>query len=271
MPEMSSALRTAAKELYDLPPAEFIAARNARAKEVDKTAAAAIRQLGKAAPAAWLAGQLARRNEDEFETAIGTGADLREAQEANDRSRILEADNQRRALVKTLVERARNIATSADLKPSTAVLDELSQTINAAISDEHAAEAVRSGLLIRSLHSTGLEPVDLTGAVALETDLPRLDKRNTSSGSTRSAQARAERKREAKKREIEEEKRREGIRRARKAAEEKQAEALARVSRLAAELEDLEAKKARKQDDLASARREADTLTRELAALTSES
>jgi hypothetical protein len=249
-------VRDAAIELYQLPPSAFIAARNARAKGGDKTFAAAVRPLIKPSPAAWLAGQLSRQYENEFEQAISTGTELRDAQGADDRSRITELDKQRRALVTELVDRARAIASDAGVKPSATVMNEVAQTINAALADDDAAAAVRSGLLVRALQSTGLEPVDLDRALALET-VPSRTPRSRAQSRTASASAARPTKAElarAAKQKADEKKRQEEARRARRDLEKKRHDAAERVSHLSDELDELKAAQTATANELASVR-----------------
>ena len=58
---------------------------------------------------------------------------------------------------------ARSLAAAAGVKVTQAVADQVEATLTAAMVDERCAEAVRSGLLVTALASTGVDEVDLSG------------------------------------------------------------------------------------------------------------
>ena len=159
-----------ADELYALTPAEFTAARNARARDVKDTKdlelAERVMSLRKPSPAAWAVNLLARERPGELEQLAELGGAMREAQQELDRDQLAELTRQRRALVQALAREAAALASAARHTLTTAVTEEVAQTLQAALSDPAAAAAVRSGRLQRALEATGVEPVDLTDAVA---------------------------------------------------------------------------------------------------------
>jgi hypothetical protein len=159
-----------ADELYGLAPAEFTAARNARARDIkdgkDLELAERVMSLRKPSPAAWAVNLLARERPGELEQLAELGAAMREAQDELDRAQLAELTRQRRALVHALAREAGSLASEARHNLTTAVADEVAQTLQAALNDSAAASAVRSGRLVRPLEATGVEPVDLTDAVA---------------------------------------------------------------------------------------------------------
>lgn len=157
-----------ATELYGLRPDEFTAARNDRAKTVaadDREVAARIRELRRPAPAAWLVNQLVRHRPDELEAILELGAEAREAQGRFDAAELAELGRQRRRLVSALAREAGALAEELGSPVRTPVLDEVAQTLQAAMSDAAAADAVRTGRLVRALEAVGVE-VDLSDAVA---------------------------------------------------------------------------------------------------------
>ncbi|MET0805975.1 MAG: hypothetical protein ABWX98_02585 [Lacisediminihabitans sp.] len=160
-------LERVAEELYGQPLREFIDHRTAAARALDKPLAASVRALRKPSPAAWLVDQLVRSDAAGIEAAIALGLHLQQAQADGEGDRIRDLSRQHRDEVRRLTDSARTIAVSAGLTASAAVLDEVAQTISAAMSDAGAAAAVRSGLLVRSLRSTGFEAVDLTDTLAV--------------------------------------------------------------------------------------------------------
>lgn len=164
-------LTTTAEELYSLLPGDFTATRNAKAKEAnqsgDKDLGKQIRGLPKPSMAAWLVNMLVRRRAEEIDGLLELGASLRQAQENLDQKQLRDLAGQRHELLSALVERARSLADDLDQNVSDAVADDVEQTLHAAMADVDAADAVASGMLTRALASTGWDPVDLEGAVAV--------------------------------------------------------------------------------------------------------
>ncbi|MFB6610489.1 transposase [Agromyces sp. NPDC056379] len=157
-----------ATELYGLRPDEFTAARNAQAQAVaadDRELAARIREFRRPSPAAWLVNQLVRHRTDEVAAILELGADAREAQGRFDAAELAELGRQRRRLVSALAHEAGDLADELGAPVRTPVLDEVAQTLQAAMSDAAAADAVRTGRLVRALEAVGVE-VDLSDAVA---------------------------------------------------------------------------------------------------------
>lgn len=160
-----------ADELYALLPGDFTAERNERAKQLkaegDADLAAAVRSLPKPTTAAWLVNQLVRHHGDEVEQVAQVGAALREAQEGLEKEELLQLNKQRQAVLRAVTRQARALAKELGNPVSTAIADEVEQTLRAVMSDPDAAAAVRSGTVLRSLSSTGFGAVDLSDAVAL--------------------------------------------------------------------------------------------------------
>ena len=167
---MPVTLASIADELYVLAPAEFTAARNAKVREVkdsaDKELAARVQELRKPSPAAWGVNLLARHRAAELEQLAQLGASMREAQAELDRAELGELTRQRRQVVAALARQASALASEAHHNLTAAVVEEVAQTLQAALGDPAAAAAVRSGRLVRPLESGGFDEVDLTDAVA---------------------------------------------------------------------------------------------------------
>ncbi|MFB9310861.1 hypothetical protein BJY17_003323 [Agromyces hippuratus] len=161
-------LDDAATALYALRPDEFTAARNARAQTVaadDRELAARIRELRRPSPAAWLVNQLVRHRPAEVAAILDLGSEARAAQAGFDTAELAELGRQRRRLVSALAREAGSLAEDLGSPVRTPVLDEVAQTLQAAMSDAAAADAVRTGRLVRALEAVGVE-VDLGDAVA---------------------------------------------------------------------------------------------------------
>lgn len=164
-------LESAARELYALLPGEFTAARNAKAKEAtqdgDKALAARLRSLPKPTAAAWLLNMMARHRRDEIDGVIELGAAMSQAQQELDPGQMRALGDQRRGLLSAMASSGRQLADELGHPVSPAVATEVEQTLRAAMSDPAAGAALASGLLTESFSSTGLDPVDLDGIVAV--------------------------------------------------------------------------------------------------------
>lgn len=158
-----------AAELLRQPPAEFVATRNARAKELrgqDRELADEVGRLPKPAPGAWAVDLLAHERPDQLTELLDLGAALREAQQALSRDRMQELATQAHLLVDRVARLAAGLAEQAGSALSDAGLGQVTQTLRAALADATAADAVRAGLLVRPLEPPGFGPVDLADAVA---------------------------------------------------------------------------------------------------------
>lgn len=162
-----------ADELYGLTPAEFTAAREERARAARAAGrsadAAAIRKLARPTTSAWLVNQLGRDAAGRLGRLFEVAEALQEAQRTLAGDRLRELSAQRRHVVTDLVPVAAGLAAEAGQRASAAVLAEVRATLEAALADEGARDAVRSGRLTKALSYAGLGEVDLTAAVAVPT------------------------------------------------------------------------------------------------------
>ncbi|MFL6136230.1 MAG: hypothetical protein ACJ74O_00305 [Frankiaceae bacterium] len=160
-----------ADELYALAPEEFTAVRDARAAEAkqagDGETARAVKQLRRPTASAWLVNVLARRRADQLADLVGLGAALREAQESLAGDQLRELTVQRHQVVAALAQEVRRIAYDEGHPVSDDVAREVEGTLEAALADPGAAEAVQAGRLTRALSYAGIGAVDLTGSVAV--------------------------------------------------------------------------------------------------------
>ena len=152
-------------------PPEFIAARDARAKEVrssgDEALYRQIKELRRPSVAAWLVNVLARSDEG-FEEFSDLSRRLRDAQTHLDAPTMKELGQERTRVVAELVERAVALAKDADpeYRDTATVRDQVTSTLTAAVADPTAEAAVTSGRLVSPLSYAGFGEVDLTDAVA---------------------------------------------------------------------------------------------------------
>jgi hypothetical protein len=163
-----------ADELYGLRPADFIAARDERARQVkaagQQEAAAAIRKLARPTASAWLVNQVVRAAPDQLSRLADVAGALQEAQRELAGDRMRELSGERRQVIADLVATATDLAAASGQPASAAILGEARATFEAAIADPRAGAAVRSGHLTRALTYAGLGEVDLTAALAIEPD-----------------------------------------------------------------------------------------------------
>ncbi|WP_137844061.1 transposase [Microbacterium sp. 2FI] len=159
----TDALDAIAAELYALPPADFTAARNARAAASAPALRAQLKTLRKPSVAAWAVNLLAR--EGQLADALELSAALRDAQDDLDAAELSRLGRQRRALVAALATQASGLSRDAGVPVSAAAHDEVEKTINAAVMDAAAAAAVMTARLVRSLEAGAFEESDLADAV----------------------------------------------------------------------------------------------------------
>lgn len=148
-----------ADQLYSLSPAEFTAARDEQARQVraagQRDLSAEIKKLARPTASAWLVNQLARQAPDELARLFDVGQALQEAQRTLAGDRLRELSAQRRQVVADLLPVAAGLAEDAGQPASAAVLAEVRATLEAALLDKQAGDAVRSGHLTKSLAYAG--------------------------------------------------------------------------------------------------------------------
>jgi hypothetical protein len=148
-----------AAELYGLPPRDFVAARDAKAKQArsdgDAAAAREIAALRKPTVVAWLANLLVRERADQVEPLLELGAALREATESLSGPQLRELSQQRSQVVAALVREARALGRDAGQTVTEEMARGLTDTLGAALADPAAAEQLRAGRLAEGLTSSG--------------------------------------------------------------------------------------------------------------------
>jgi hypothetical protein len=167
----TDALLSIAEELYALTPGEFTGTRNEWAKQAkadgDKELAARVTELRKPSMAAWVVNMLVRHQADEMAQVLDVGASLRQAQENLDGDALRELTRQRRQLTTAVTHEGRVLAGDLGQKVTQAVADQVESTLHAAMVDEQAAAALRSGMLVSALTATGVGSLDVVEAVAV--------------------------------------------------------------------------------------------------------
>jgi hypothetical protein len=151
-------------ELYGLPPGEFTATRNERAKQAradgDRELAEQIKALDKPTTSAWLVNQLARQLGDQLEPLVDLGRELREATANISGEELRALTRQRHQLVYALVQEARQLGSQQGTKVTDAVAGEVQRTLDASLADPDVAEAVLSGRIAHATEYAGFgEPM----------------------------------------------------------------------------------------------------------------
>ncbi|WP_107774609.1 hypothetical protein [Nocardioides sediminis] len=166
---MTDPLLELADGLYALPLGDFTPARDALVKEhkADKELASRIKTLRKPSLAAWVVNLLVRRDAAQVDQVLQVGTALREAQANLDGEELRALTRQRRQLTAAVTTQARGLAREEGVKVTPAVADQVEATLTAAMVDEGAARAVRSGLLVAALVATGVGEVDVAPALAV--------------------------------------------------------------------------------------------------------
>lgn len=163
-----SELLEVADDLYALPLGDFTPARDARAKELKGTdLAAPVKALRKPSLAAWVVNLLVRRDPDQVAQVLAVGAALREAQAGMSGAELRELTKQRRQLTAAITTQARSLAREEGVRVTESVADQVEATLTAAMVSERCGDAVRSGLLVAALATTGVDDVDVESAVAV--------------------------------------------------------------------------------------------------------
>jgi hypothetical protein len=193
--DLADVVGAAADELYGLTPKEFVAARDARVKQLradgDADAAREVAALRRPTVPAWLANQLVREHAEEIEPLLELGAGLREASAALSGPQLKELSKQRGQLVQALVRQARRDAHASGQPVTEDAARGLEQTLHAALADEHAGELLREGRLAEVLQHDAFGS-DPGGPVARRKPAPR---RTARTAPTAEERERAERRR----------------------------------------------------------------------------
>ena len=165
---MAEELLEIADELYALSLPDFTPARDAKAKELKGTdLAKEVKALKKPSMAAWVVNLLVRHEAEQVDQLLAVGTALRAAQESMSGDDLRQLTRQRRQVTAAVTTQARRLAREHGQKVTEAVAAQVEATLTAAMVDEECGKAVRSGMLLTALESTGVDAVDLDRAVAL--------------------------------------------------------------------------------------------------------
>jgi hypothetical protein len=183
------------RELYVLPPTDFVAARNDLVRQAraagSREIAERLQHLRRPTRSAWLVNLLAS-DSAAMQRLSALGRQLRDAQTGLAGAELRHLAEQRRRLIADLMDRARSYADEAGVRLTPAVLSEVEATLQAALVDLAGALTIRNGRLVRPLSHTGfgprprvnvpeissraeLRPVDVATEPAAEIELPPVE------------------------------------------------------------------------------------------------
>ncbi|WP_432540852.1 hypothetical protein [Kineococcus sp. SYSU DK002] len=159
-------------DLYGSPPAEFTATRDAYARQArdagERDLAARIGGLRRPLVPAWAVNLLRRERAGDVERLLELGAAMREATASLAGPELRALSVQQHQVLEALRVQAGRLTRDAGVRLSPEAGEKVVATLRAGMSDPAAADAVRSGTLVRPLEATGFGGVDLEGATAVD-------------------------------------------------------------------------------------------------------
>jgi hypothetical protein len=157
-----------AGELYLVPPAGFVAARDELVRQShaagNRELARELRSLRRPTLSAWLVNLLARHERAPMERLLAVGRELRDAQTRLDTAQLRRLAGQRQQMIADLLDRGRRRAAEAGIQPSEGALSEVEATLKAALVDLAASSTVLSGRLVRPMSHSGFGPMPSVAA-----------------------------------------------------------------------------------------------------------
>ncbi|HEX2266857.1 MAG TPA: hypothetical protein VHI97_01475 [Actinomycetota bacterium] len=146
--------------LYELPPEQFIAARDRLSKQLRDDGRSAdaqrVKSLRRPTVPAWAVNQVVRQHRSEVEELLAAGEDLRRAQQralsGKGGADLREASERRRNALRKVVDAADVTLEQAD-RASAPHLEAIRNTFEAASLDREAATELREGRLVKELEA----------------------------------------------------------------------------------------------------------------------
>jgi hypothetical protein len=167
-----------AVELYLVPPAGFVAARDQLVRQAraagHRELARELQALRRPTLSAWLVNALARHQRARLQELFAVGRDLRQAQTRLDADLLRRLPGERGELVAELLDWVRRHAADAGVHPTEVALAEVEATLQAGLVDLGAAAAVLSGQLARPMAHAGFGPLPQVQAAAAGPSAPGL-------------------------------------------------------------------------------------------------
>ena len=179
VPMRLSEIDEIAAELYLVPPARFVAARDQVVRQAraagHRDLARELRALRRPTLSAWLVNVLTRHQRARMQQLFALGRELRQAQTRLDGDQLRRLPAQRQDLIAELLDWASRHAAEAGVRPTEAVLSEVEATLHAGLVDLAAAATVMSGHLVRPMSHAGFGPlpqVESAGSPSAPSPLP---------------------------------------------------------------------------------------------------
>jgi hypothetical protein len=155
-------LEEVADELYGSSPEDFVERRTervARARQAgDRAVAKQISQLRRPTRTAWMVNLLARANPAEITQLLDLGRALQDAQQRAAGDDLRRLSKSRRSAVDVLTRQAADLARAAGHAPAEGTVQEVSQTLQAALADPAIADLVQRGRLTQAASYGGFGP-----------------------------------------------------------------------------------------------------------------
>lgn len=169
-------LDAAADELYGGSPDDFVERRTALVaqarKAKDRELARRVGELRRPTRTAWLVNLLARESAPEVESLLRLGTDLEDAQQRLDGPELRRLSQQRRTTVDRLARAAVALGAAHGYSAPDSALQEVSQSLQSAPSDDTARDQLRQGRLTTAVTYGGFGPTDLMAALAASLPTP---------------------------------------------------------------------------------------------------
>ena len=163
-------LQGAADQLYAISPDDFVAQRTALVAEAraakDRGLAKEIGQLRRPTRSAWLVNILARAEPERVTELLELGTALQQAQQRMAGDDLRRLSKERRTLIDSLSRRAGELGAEQEYAATDAAIQEVSQTLQAALGDPDVADLVQAGRIPQAVSYGGFGPADLTSALA---------------------------------------------------------------------------------------------------------
>ena len=159
-------LEEVADELYGSSPEDFVERRTERVAEArqagDRVVAKQISQLRRPTRTAWMVNLLARANASEISQLLDLGRALQDAQQRAAGDDLRRLSKSRRSAVDALTRQAVDLASAAGHAPTEGTIQEVSQTLQAALADPAIADLVQRGRLTQAASYGGFGPSSQT-------------------------------------------------------------------------------------------------------------
>jgi hypothetical protein len=159
-------LEEVADELYGSSPDDFVERRTERVAEArqagDRVLAKQISQLRRPTRTAWMVNLLARANPSEITQLLDLGRALQDAQQRAAGDQLRRLSKSRRSAVDALTRQAADLARAAGHSPTEGTVQEVSQTLQAALADPAIADLVQHGRLTQAASYGGFGPSSQT-------------------------------------------------------------------------------------------------------------